>query len=109
MCVDPMPAGRLVFTEWNMEGRAVDLPAGAAFVIGRASSADISFPCLMALSWLHCEVRAEGKRAWLKRLHARASIRVGGSLMSEDEQELKAGEIVRLLAELSFRFEPATD
>lgn len=97
---------RIVFTDRQTDVRVVDLPDEAIAVIGRAADADISFPNLVALSRLHCELRLQGERACIRPLHCRGPIRVGETAI-RDEQELKVGDVVNLLGEFGFRLEQA--
>src|SRR4051812_49285942 len=69
-------AGRLVFTSRWAEVRSVPLADGQVVVIGRGPGSDVRFADMIALSRLHCRVRAEGGRAWVERLYCRGEIRV---------------------------------
>lgn len=99
---------RLVFSDRQTDVRVVDLPDEALAVIGRATRADISFPEIVALSRLHCELRVQGGQAYVSPLYCRGEIRVGKTPI-QGEQELKLGDVVTLLCGFGFRLEQTPD
>jgi predicted component of type VI protein secretion system len=98
--------GMLEFTTpWGRTVRSIPLRDGDSLVIGRSPDADVSFVDFVPLARQHCRVWAEGGQAWIERICCSSNIYVN-RMAIRAPRELRLGDEVRLLGELTFRLQP---